>query len=1211
MKKIKLMKFLCIIAFTIIMQTATAKIWYVGTWQAKPTEDVKNSLSEAYTEASANDQIWIASGKYITPSITLNKSNIFVYGGFAGTENSIEERAKTPGGKPWEFVNPTVLTNSGAQIFNGSGSNSIVVDGITFDGEKESNSSYSRAINIASGNTSTSVVISNCIVKNYRMNGDGAGLNIRCKAEIFDCLITNNENTGNTGGGAYIDYAVTMYRCEITNNKSGSNGAGVSANGTGGTLNVYNCVIKNNVAVNQGGGVYANRCQMHDCIIVNNEAKRGSGIAIDTRNASNIWNVTVADNRATEAGGGGVSFYENSAANTQNPSLQLINSILWNNKDVNDDVQNVANSNTSATNKTNGKILNCIIDRSDYANLSFSGNVIATDSAAIFGENWVTRETSPGVDAGTLDSDVAMPKKDIAGATRIVGKSIDIGPYENQNGDPYVNPNKETFDGIMEVIRNEKESFININSLAATVNGYVYNLSGVCNVADGGNGFFPDINYSDTQGNAYNWKATQHLDRLINMAYVYTVQGSPKQGDNALFTAIEAGARAWIKSHPAACSNWWYNQIAEPQRLGTLLIQMRKGAQQLDEDATEAPILSRMLNQSLSGYPGTGNATSSSNITNVAEHCIYSALLSYNDKRLSTMFNDFIYPAVKISTGITADGIKPDQSHIMHSRVLYIGGYGEELIKNVTYFSVFTAGTKYAMPAEKVAILGNFVRNTWQKTIRGRYMLGDVTGRGISRIGELDKLGSAVYPKRMKAIDPEHADDYDAAIKRIRGEVPASYAIEPLSRQHFIADHTLHIRPGFTFDINFVSTRTQRIEWGNGENKKALYMSDGLTNIVRRGDEYATIHGTWNWARVPGITCLQTPAQATINEGSTTSVQGTSTFAGGVTDSLYSVTAYYYPNGRVNLSAKKGWFMFDNEIVCLGNSITAAGGYDAFDANTTLNQCNLNGDVVVSEDGNNFATLATMDEHAYASSPKWVLHDSIGYVFPNGGNVVVSNQKQSGNWYDINNNGKNAEVSRDVFSLWFNHGKKVSNGSYAYIIVPNKNAAGMKNYYESGDVEILANDASIQAVYHKTLDMLGIIFYSPAAFTGKDISVEVDKPCVLLFKKKADHIEMNIADPAQSQTVINVKTRIPSSAAEWTTTPCDFTNTGDYRGASKAFRIDSSLTGIKEIDADDPVISARYYDLAGKEIIKPSKKGVYIIQKMHRSGKKTANKAIR
>ena len=63
---------------------------------------------------------------------------------------------------------------------------------------------------------------------------------------------------------------------------------------------------------------------------------------------------------------------------------------------------------------------------------------------------------------------------------------------------------------------------------------------------------------------------------------------------------------------------------------------------------------------------------------------------------------------------------------------------------------------------------------------------------------------------------------------------------------------------------------------------------------------------------------------------------GTSTFSGEVSDSLYGVTAYAYTLSAVRTSAKKAWFFFDEEVVCLGTDIQSA---SAAEINTSLNQC--------------------------------------------------------------------------------------------------------------------------------------------------------------------------------------------------------------------------------------------------------------------------------
>ena len=106
----------------------------------------------------------------------------------------------------------------------------------------------------------------------------------------------------------------------------------------------------------------------------------------------------------------------------------------------------------------------------------------------------------------------------------------------------------------------------------------------------------------------------------------------------------------------------------------------------------------------------------------------------------------------------------------------------------------------------------------------------------------------------------------------------------------------MHYRISFIFVtfilslIHILSTRTMRCEYGNGENLKTYFMSDGCTNIVTQGNEYANIFPAWNWRRIPGTTA---PQLDTIPmAASDWQTRGTSTFAGGVSDSIYGCLLY-------------------------------------------------------------------------------------------------------------------------------------------------------------------------------------------------------------------------------------------------------------------------------------------------------------------------------
>ena len=185
---------------------------------------------------------------------------------------------------------------------------------------------------------------------------------------------------------------------------------------------------------------------------------------------------------------------------------------------------------------------------------------------------------------------------------------------------------------------------------------------------------------------------------------------------------------------------------------------------------------------------------------------------------------------------------------------MYIGGYGDEILKGVTQVAIYTRGTRFAMPQERLNLISKFMRETYYPTIRGKYMLFDVMGRSVSRPVVPDKSHTALFAQRMEILDTVHAQEFREIISRLREKKPADYAIKPQHTHYFRGDYSLHVRPEYTFDVRLVSNRTARCEYGNGENLKTYFMSDGCTNIVRRGNEYEGIFPTWNWSRIPGTT---------------------------------------------------------------------------------------------------------------------------------------------------------------------------------------------------------------------------------------------------------------------------------------------------------------------------------------------------------------------
>lgn len=649
------------------------------------------------------------------------------------------------------------------------------------------------------------------------------------------------------------------------------------------------------------------------------------------------------------------------------------------------------------------------------------------------------------------------------------------------------------------------------------------------------NGSFSDIDYDDTQ--MTNWTPIKHIERLSDFVYAYTNEKNKYYQNEDLYQKIVKGLEYWYDVDSES-DNWWHNQISEPQKLGVLLIQMRIGKKQIPQEL-ETKILKRI--QETGGDPAKWTGA---NRTDIALHWIYRSCLTQNEADLKTAIDNVFNPVVYT----TEEGFQHDNSYFQHGEQLYIGGYGDEILKGVTQVASYALGTQYQLDKEKVELLSKFMRETYYRTVRGQNMSFDVVGRSVSRPGLLNKRTTATYAKRMIDIDPTHADEYKAIIARLNRKQPADYQVTASHTHYFRGDYSLHVRPQYNFDVRLASTRTKKCEYGNKENLKTYFMSDGCTNITQTGDEYFNIFPVWNWCHIPGTTAPQ--LEKVPMDPKAWGVLGTSTYAGGVSDSIYGATAYAYmdTNPEVNTGAKKSWYFFDNEVVCLGAGIQSTSTYPV---HTTVNQCFLKGGIMVDK-GDKEETLANGSHTLQA--PQWVLHDKIGYFFPQKEEVFLTAQTQSGRWYDINTSKSKKEEKMDVFTLGINHGVGPKDGSYAYIVVPGKTSAQeMKAYQKKNAIEILSNNPKIQAVRNSKLNVWMVTFFEAGTFTHKELSVNVDKPCILMIKDiTSKSANLHIADPGQTQSPIQVELKIGKKKQTLT---ADFTQTGIYAGATKQYTV--------------------------------------------------------
>jgi chondroitin AC lyase len=360
-----------------------------------------------------------------------------------------------------------------------------------------------------------------------------------------------------------------------------------------------------------------------------------------------------------------------------------------------------------------------------------------------------------------------------------------------------------------------------------------------------------------------------------------------------------------------------------------------------------------------------------------------------------------------------------------HGPQIMIASYGlvycEGLMRLVSYLANSPAAFDTKSPHFEMVL--RFIRETQLSSIRGKSWDFSVLGRGVSR--ENATITPINYLQCLAdSIDPVHAPEYLNALSRLNGDNPANYKVREFNKHYWDSDYTQHMRSSFLFTVRNTSSRTVESEVGNGENLKANYFSYGANFISVDGDEYKNIMPVWDWSMIPGttyphITSFPTRKNWGVNYGKTD-------FVGGISDGIYGVSVLDLDDAGIK--AKKSWFFFDDEIVCLGDSIRYSG---SINVRTTINQTRLTSASYINEVGSSAEITQSLNGSSYANTNlKYLRNGKVAYYFPQQGNIKYTMKSQSGTWASINSASGSADVkSGYVLSLWVDHGTAPTDAS--------------------------------------------------------------------------------------------------------------------------------------------------------------------------------------
>ena len=646
--------------------------------------------------------------------------------------------------------------------------------------------------------------------------------------------------------------------------------------------------------------------------------------------------------------------------------------------------------------------------------------------------------------------------------------------------------------------------------------------------------------WSDAASTTVSADITTCYSRLSAMAQGYAQTGSSLKG-NASLAADILSALDWLYTNrysqaKSEYDNWWDWEIGAPMALNQTMVllypqlsgtQITNYCNAIDHFSPAVTLTgaNRIWKAEVVGVRGAVQR----NAAKVA--AARDGLSDVSGGGASSVFS--------YVTG--GDGFYRDGSFIQHGKHPYTAGYGLYLFRDLAKVMDWLAPTAWVVTDAQRTNIVHWCYDSYEPMIfygampehlRGReisrsysgYSAGHSAVNAILRIAQTAPANDAARLKSMvkywaqadttgtlpgyadiDLVDNAEALVADAGVAP-RGELIGDYQFPSM-------DRVMHLRPGFGFSLSLFSTRIYNYECINSENWHGWFVSYGMNYLSVTNDLTQFTDSYWPTVdpyHLPGTTVALTPLANGVNQGKTS----TQPWVGGaVLSNSLGAVGMSLADLNGSLVAKKSWFLFDREIVCLGAGISCS---SATNVHTTVENRSLH-----SSSGNAFTVNgvtmpAALGWSSNLNNVSWCALDvSGGYYFPGGANLTAARTARTGKWSDLNAGGSTGSLTRNYLSLVLDHGIAPGNAGYSYVLLPRFSASAVSNYAANPPVVILTNTAAVQAARETALGVTAANFWSGSNTVD---FITCNKPAAVVTRQANDVLELAVSDPTWTNT---------------------------------------------------------------------------------------------